>query len=1081
MIRTDIKRIRGGRVHGAKGSKEPEQHIPVEAPNDLRSVSRGRILDLIAHGPIFGLVDGAKSVYLDGTVLQNKDNSYNFNGVKLTTREGYPDQAMIPGFRAVETPTDVNTALKYDVPIVRAVNNSDANAVLVIVQVNALTRQEDNGDINPHRVQVMVETKNGNQPWVKRVDDIIKGKTTSAYQRTYRVELVGDGPWQVRLSRVSKDETNSKRQSPLFWTGMTEIIDYRLSYSDSAIVGIELDAQLFGNQMPARSYDMKLSIIQVPSNYDPDTRVYTGIWDGNFKMAWTDNPAWCYYDLATHPVIGANLKNVDKWELYRIGRYCDELVPDGYGGMEPRFTLNTLFAERTEAITTLTSLASVFRGMTYWGSNTVVPVADMPRDMKKLVVPANVVEGDFDYSGTSMKERHSVAIVMWNDPDDAFKAKPEVVDDPESVVEFGWRETTVTAFGCSSRGQAHRLGKWILYSERMETQTVTYSATSDHADLRPGDIIGISDPEMAGARLGGRLAGKSESQVQMLLDQAPPQILEGQWFFSVMMPDGTIERQTVIAVSGNSITLQAPLSVTPLDGAIWVLSSLPVQVGLWRVAGVDETGSTGVFKITATEYDPNKFNNVENDLKLPPPQTSMIPSGPLKPPTDISIIEYLYRDVLTVKSGFTVSVTAGDDARIALNEMQVLRPDQEDYERQAPGANSFDVADAAPGQYSIQVRSVSGIGTKSAWLTRTFYVQGLLKPPSDVQDLRITVNGGQIMLTWPPVPDLDLSHYEIRYSPSTENPNWGAALATINQVAAGTTSIMVPARRGVYLIKAVDTSGMESLNAVYAVSTIADLVGVNVVEVVDEGPLWLGTHDNTAGQPAGLQLAPIDNIASWLTMASVERMSYAFQGVHSDGVYTAAEIVDMGDVYTCRLTGDMDVYGYDLLSVIASWTTLADVARMDDSQVGQWAAALEVSYSMTPAPDAPTDWSEWLPLSISEYTARAFRFRILLSTTVPSITPVVRNMGITVDVPDRVAGGADMTCPPEGMRVHFEPSFMVRPSLAVDAQGMQIGDTRRLENINAEGFDLQFFNENMEPISRTFDYLAKGYGYRVTS
>lgn len=1069
-------------VQGSKGAKKQDApYVPVESPNSLRSVSRGRILDLVAHGPIYGLADGHRSVYLDNTPLQNSDGSYNFDGVKLTTREGYPDQEMIPGFRAVETPIDIGVALKYGEPVVRALSNNDADAVLILVQVNALTSQADNGDINPHSVTISIDTKDGNDAWTTRVTDTIKGKCTSPYQRNYRVQLEGDGPWQVRLNRLSKDETSSKKQSLTFWSGMTEIVDRRLSYPDSALIGIELDAQMFGNQMPSRSYDLKMSIIDVPSNYDPVTRVYTGIWDGTFKKAYTDNPAWAYYDLAMHPVIGGNLRNVDKWYLYNISKYCDELVPDGYGGMEPRFTLNALFADRTEAITTLTTLAGVFRGMTYWNNNSVVPVGDMPSDVVKYVVPGSVIDGDFEYQGTALKERHSVIIVMWNDPEDSFKATPEFVEDPEMIELFGWKETQITAFGCSSRGQAHRLGKWILYSEKMETETVTYTAIADHADVRPGQIIAVHDPERAGARLGGRLNGSTDTSV-MTLDKVPPEIGSGSWFFNVVLADGTLERRPVISFSGNTVTLKEPLSALPMPQAVWILSSLEVEYSQYRVVGVDEADEDGsTFRITATEYNPDKYDIVEKDLKLPEPQTSMIPSGPLAPPIQMDATEYLYREGVAVKSGVTLSVTNGNDSRIVKVEVQVILPGQVDYEALPLGSTLFDIPDVIPGEYVFRVRSVSGIGQRSVWLNQSFYMQGLLKPPSDVEDLRISVNGGQLMLTWPPVPDLDLSHYVIKYSPATVNPNWAQGIIAVERVPAGTTSVMIPARRGSYMIKAVDTSGQESINAVYAVSTIADLVNTNVVEVVDEGPEWFGTHENTAGPAAGLQLAPIDNIVSWLTMASVNKMSYAFQGVRPSGIYTAREIVDMGAVYTARLTGDMQVSGYDLTNVIASWLTLASTARMDDSQVGQWGAELQVSFSLTPPGSPPTDWSAWEPLSISEYTARAFRFRVLLSTEVASITPVVSNMGITVDVPDRVAGQGDITCPAEGMHISFDPPFMVRPSLAVDPQGMLVGDIRLLTNITAEGFDLKFLDIDENPVSRTFDYLAKGYGYRVIS
>ncbi len=716
-------------VQGSKGSKphQAPQRTPVEAANTLRSVSKGRILDLIQHGPIYGLADGLKSVFLDDTPLQNADDSFNFSGVSVTTRLGYPDQEVIPGFRSVENPRDVSTEIKFGYPVVRAVSNNDADAVVVTVRVNALSKQDEStGDLRGHAVSVSIHTRVNGGAWTSAVYDTISGKTTSPYQRSYRVNLPSSGEWEIKVVRESPDESGSYSQSATFWADMTEVVDARLNYPDCALVGIEVDASLFGNQMPSRSYDMKLSIIKVPSNYDPVTREYTGIWNGSFKLAWSDNPAWCYYDLATHPVIGAGLTGVDKWALYQIGRYCDELVPDGFGGMEPRFTLNTLFAERTEAITTLSALASVFRGMTYWGTNTVVPVGDMPKDPVKLVGPANVVDGEFEYSGTSLKERHSVAVVMWNDPSDSGKAKPELVEDPESIELFGWREVQLTAFGCTSRGQANRLGRWILYSERKETETIRYTAVADQADLRPGDIIEVSDPDRAGARLSGRVSATGTSE--LTLDRVPSEVTGSHWFISVMMSNGVTERRQVSRFTGNVATLESPLPSSPLPGAMWILSSISVVPQQYRVASVSEQ-EEGTYEIFATEYDPRKYLIVEHGVTLPDLPTSLVPTGPIAPALDITAKVYTYLAGGTEHQGLSISWTPSSDVRVERYVAEVQSPADVKWRtaHHGPGV-SFDEKDAPPGQWMIRVKALSSYGVGSAWVSRTVNVAGLLLP-----------------------------------------------------------------------------------------------------------------------------------------------------------------------------------------------------------------------------------------------------------------------------------------------------------------------------------------------------------------
>lgn len=717
-------------IHGAGGgsSKSSEQRTPVEAPNTLRSVSKGRILDLIAHGPIHGLVNGLQSIYLDDTPLQNSDGSFNFNGVKVHTRNGYPDQDYIPGFPAVENTISVSSEVTHELPIIRTTSNPEIDAAVVTVQVQGLTSTDaKTGDINGSSVSLAIDVRPQGGSWRTARSDTISGKTNSAYQRSYRVPMDGVPPFDIRVRRITPDSDTARVTDKLAWTTLTEVVDTKLSYPDSALVGIELDAALFGSSMPSRSYDMKLSIINVPSNYNPLTRTYTGMWDGLFKKAWTDNPAWAFYDLATDPVIGADVKNVDKWSLYQIGRYCDELVPDGYGGMEPRFTINTVFADRQDAINVLADLASVFRGMCYWGSDSLVAVGDMPADPVKLVTPANVINGEFEYSGTSLRERHSVAIVMWNDPDDNYRQKPEFVEDPESIELFGWRETQVTALGCTSRGQARRLGKWILYSERAETQTVNYSASMDHADLRPGDFIELADPDQAGARMGGRVLQAGTST--LTLDKVPAQTASDTWFLSVTMPNGSIERKEVLSFSGDTVTLLEPFSVEPLRGAVWVLTSLSVRLPIYRVTAVTEDAEKLEYKITATEHDPTKYSRVELDLVLPDLPTSYLPTGPVAPPMDIVAKAYTYLAGGVSHQAITISWTPSDDVRVVEYILEVQGPRDVSFRTIYTGAGTaFDELDADAGEWMFRLKAVSSTGRSSPWVARTVQISNMLMP-----------------------------------------------------------------------------------------------------------------------------------------------------------------------------------------------------------------------------------------------------------------------------------------------------------------------------------------------------------------
>lgn len=746
------KELEFTRIFGAGGGGGGQDtHTAVEAPNTLRSVVKGRILDLIAFGPIKGLKDGLKSVYLDGTPVENPDGSTNFSGIKLETRYGDPDQTYIEGFTSVENSIEIGTEVLFDNPPVRSVSNNAANAVLITVQVAALVKSEENGDTKGYQLPLSIDVRSGAGTWRTAVSDTIQGKTTAPFPVTYRINLAGQGPFDIRVRRLNRESQSQKIQDKLTWTILNEVIDERFSYPNMAYVGITVDSQLFGSTMPSRSYDMLLSIVKVPSNYDPLTRVYTGLWDGTFKDAWTDNPAWCYYDLATHPIIGAGLENVDKWIIYRIGQYCDEMVEDGYGGMEPRFTCNTMFSEQEDAITALNTFASAFRGMAYWGTNTMVAVADMPMPIETIVGPSNVIDGEFEYVGTSIRERHSVCVVMWNDPNDADKAVPEIFEDPLSIDMYGWKETRVTAVACNSRGQALRLAKWILYSERMETQTVQYKASLDHAGLRPGDLIELADPDYQGARMSGRVASYEPRKVT--LDQAPTEALQsitGTWYLSVVLADGSVPRIEVTSFTGNVANLLTAIPGELVPGAVWALSCTDLELPQFRVVSVVESGNSE-YSITATEYDPRKYDVVEKGLTLPERPTSILPRGPITPPLDLSFEAYKYFAGNSEHQGLVISWTPPKDARIDSYVLDVMSPVDGGFKTVYTGSGiSFDMKDIIGGQWVIRVRSIASVaagGVPSQWTSRTVQIAMLLLPtPPDT----ITVTPGTFNMTLTP-------------------------------------------------------------------------------------------------------------------------------------------------------------------------------------------------------------------------------------------------------------------------------------------------------------------------------------------
>lgn len=720
-------------IQGAGGgkSKAPKQRAPVEAPNTLQSASTGKVLDLLAYGPIKGVVGGAKGVYLDDTPIQNADGSFNFQGIEVNFRNGHPDQDVIEGFTEVSNAREINTAIKYGTPVTRAVTNVDATSVTVTLRVNGLmSRNSTTGDTSGHSVPFLILVEKEGMV-VESRSVTISGKTTSPYEASYRVSLPHSGAANttVTVSRGTPDSTTQNVTDAAVWSKLVENVDVKHNYPGCALVGIEVDARLFAESLPTRKYLTELSIIRIPSNYNPYTRKYTGLWDGTFKYDWTDNPAWCFYDLATHPIIGAGISEVNKFALYEIGKYCDELVDDGYGGMEPRFTCNTLFTNTADAIDALNTLASVFRGMAYWGSDTVEPVADMPGPIRRIIRPADVVEGAFEYSGTSLKERHSVAIVQWNDPEDNYDAKPEIVELPEAIIRLdGYKEVEITAVACTSRGQARRLGLWLLYSEHYETQSLSFEVTVKNADLRPGDFIEVADPDRAGARLSGLVTGIDSTTRTLSLDALPDGIQPG-WQVSLEQDDKGITRVDITSV--NTELNEVRVNILPPNtfvGAGFSLTDGVVQSQQFRVLSVSES-TTGNYLVQCGAHNPGKYDFVEKGLKLPDLPTSMLPSGVLKSPKNLTAESYTRVVGGTLHMNAVVAWEAPDDPRAAEFILEGRSPEDLSFVTLYRGKGvSCDIDNVIPGNWAFRVRSYSeGFGA-SAWHEKTIFLSDGLQP-----------------------------------------------------------------------------------------------------------------------------------------------------------------------------------------------------------------------------------------------------------------------------------------------------------------------------------------------------------------
>lgn len=806
------------KLMGAKGggkSGGDAARVAVEAPDSLRSRQFARVLDLICEGEIEGLVNGLKSIYLDDTPLQAADDTMNFSGVTLDTRNGTQAQTYIPGFEAQETEVSVGVEVTNATPVVRTITDADTDSVRVTLNLPALTYQNTtNGDLSGYTVEIAIDIQANGGGYVAQNlagMEIISGKTRSNYQRSYRLALTGSAPWDIRVRRISADTAVANIQDKTFWSSYTSIIEKKLTHPNSALVGLSVDSAHFGT-VPKRSYLMKLMRIRIPANYNPVTRVYTGVWDGTFTVAWSDNPAWCYYDLLTSKRYGLGNyvpeNSIDKWSLYTIGQYCDELVPDGKGGTEPRFTCNLLLQRREEAFKVINDFASVFRGMAYWASGSVYAVQDAPSTPKAIFNQSNVVDGMFHREGSGRKARHTAVTVMWNDPADRYKQKPEYVEDEEGVLRFGLRQTDVVAFGCASQGQAHRVGRWLLYTERYESEVISFTTGLEASFLRPGDLALVVDPSRSNERWGGRILAATLSTIT--LDGSITILDSILYTISLVMPDGSVIDRSLAPVAQGSyseVSVTVDLPTSDLIGVVWVVSSENIEAETIRVLTTVEE-SPGLCKVIGVQHNATKFDAIESNLTLQVQTTSNLRYQPL-PVTNLEGSEYLYKNSGAVLTKLVISFDTSLDA--AFYDISYRKDSGNEVKIPRTSSTHVEVMDVSNGVYDIQVIAVSAAGVSSIPATTLHTVLGKEGiPPSNVASLLVEIEPQGLKITHPEIDDLDRLDYEVRRGAS-----WDAGAINSYGHSSANYRLERPLPSGTYTfwVKARDTSLNESTDA----------------------------------------------------------------------------------------------------------------------------------------------------------------------------------------------------------------------------------------------------------------------------
>ena len=703
-----INEIKGHKGGGGGG------HTPVESPDSIQSMAIAKILLALGEGEWAGGLDGT-NIFLDGTPLTNEDGSSNFEGVSWEFRPGTQSQEYIKGVPAVENEITIGTELKSSAPWVRAVNNTQLSAVRLRFGWPALQQQKDNGDVNGYKIEYAIDVATDGGAYREVLKSAVDGKTTTLYERSHRIDLPkATTGWQLRVRRLTANANSGRIADTMNVEAYTEVIDAKLAYPNTAMLYVEFNAKQFEN-IPKVTCRPKMMIVRVPDNYDPVTRQYSGVWTGGFKWAWTDNPAWVFYDILISDRYGLGQRidstQVDESELYRIAQYCDQLVPDGRGGdgMEPRFKCDVYIQSREDAWTVLTDFAAIFRGMTCYGQNQIVTLADMPRDLDYTYTRANVINGKFAYSASSERTRYTTAMVGWSDPTNHYADAVEAVFENALVRRYGVNQTEITAIGCTRQSEANRRGRWALLSNSQD-RTVEFSVGLDGLIPFPGHIIGVADQMLSGRVMGGRISSVEGRNARL---DREPDIKSGDRLI-VNLPSGISQARTVQSVNGRLVTVTTSYSETPQAESVWAVDADELAVQLYRVVSVADNNDN-TYTIVGAYHDPDKYARIDTGARIDERPISVIPPGVQVAPENVLITSYS-----SINQGIAVTTLRAtwNAVKNAIAYEAEWRKDNGNWVSvPRTSALGFEVPGIYAGRYLVRVRAINASDISSLWAT----------------------------------------------------------------------------------------------------------------------------------------------------------------------------------------------------------------------------------------------------------------------------------------------------------------------------------------------------------------------------
>jgi hypothetical protein len=1087
----------GGGGGGGKGGGG-EQRTPTEASDNLNSTQYANLVDLISEGEIEGLKDGHKSIFINNTPLQNANGSYNFQNVTVYTRNGTQAQEYIPIASEVEDEKPVNVQVQQATPVVRSITDSDINAARVTITVPQLQLFTDQGDIEGTSVQLQIAVQYNSGGYTTVVDDTIAGRTADSYQRDYLINLSGAFPADIKVTRLTADSSSAKLVNAFNWTSYTEIIYAKLRYPNSALVAIRVDAEQFSS-IPNRSYLVRGIKVRIPNNATVDSTngrlTYSGVWSGTFgAAAWTTDPAWILFDLLTSTRYGfgdhIQTTQLDKWAFYSASQYCGELVPDGFGSFEPRFSCNINIQTSEQAYKLINDMCSVFRAMPYWSTGALTVSQDKPADTSYLFTLANVSEDGFSYQGSSRKTRPTVAVVSYldlNTRDIAY----EVVEDQAGISKYGVIKTEISAFACTSRGQASRIGDWLLYSERYESEVVTFTASIDAGVVvRPGQIIEVSDPTRAGNRRGGRINAATINSVTV--DDATGLAVAPTATLSVILPTGAVESHGITSIIGNVISLATPLSTAPNANSIWIFQTSNIQTSTWRVLTVSEQEGAQ-YAISALAYNASKYEYVERGAVLQPRDVTDLNVIPVSP-TNLQATETLYE----LNGRALAKLIISWQSVVGVNEYRVRwRPQNGNWTSSTQARPDYEILDTTAGVYEVQVYSLNAALRQSVEPSSlTVQAFGKTAPPVAVAGLSlIPIDGASAILSWDRATELDVllgGKVLIRHSVLLVGALWEESQEIVAAAAGSQTQKQVPLLEGTYLVKFEDDGGNRSLAAT---SVIVDLptpqprLLVQTYAEETETPPFNGNYTDMfyvaslaeAGGASGILLSTgedIDDMATdgdWDALPSIDSVG----GVLSEGEYEFGSTYAFPGIFDCNLRRRLVTLPYLPGDFWDDKTADIDTWDFIDGTGGDRVNALTYVRTTQDDPSGTPTWSTWREFANAIVRGRGFQFKTIATSTDEAQNILIEELGAELELQQRTEQSATLTSGAGTYTVTFTNAFFEAPSVGVTGFNMATGDFFAISSVTRTGFQVTFRNSAGSAVSRQFTYTAIGFGRQI--